>query len=97
MSFYRGDRDRNWPLNKSKRPEEYRPETSAKFGSTVNGVSHYNPVITYYYNSSDKIIKIEEVFDGKKQTQTISGTGDYANQTVSYYATYSAWEETTVS
>lgn len=97
MSFYRGDPNRHYPVGKSKLPPDYRPEAEAKFGSTVGGGAHYNPEITYYYNAADVVIKIEEVYDGKKFTQTISGTGNYSNQVVSYYATYSAWEETTVS
>lgn len=98
MTFYRGDPDRNWPLGKSRLPLDYRKEVDAKFNSTAGETPvPYNPEITYYYNSSNTIIKVEEVFNGKKYIQTISGTGNYANQTVSYYAKHSAWEETTIS
>jgi len=65
-------------------------------GSTVVGSMGYNPEITKYYNSADELLRIEEVWCGEKYTQTISGSA-YANQTVDYSVTYSAWEKTTVS
>ena len=95
MTYYTGDRDRNWPLGMSRLPVDYRPEHPAKDGA--DDLPAYNPERTYYYNASDTVIKIEESFNGRTYTQTISGTGNYADQAVSYYATYSAWEETTVS
>jgi hypothetical protein len=69
---------------------------SPKFYSTVVGHEGYNPETTYYYNNNDELLGIEEVWRGKKYTQTISGSS-YANHTVSYSITYGAWEETTVS
>lgn len=63
--------------------------------STAEGSQSYNPEITMFYNSSDELLKTEEVWRGRKFTQTISGSA-YASQTISYSVTYSAWEETSV-
>jgi len=64
--------------------------------STAVGSEGYNPEITMYYNNSNELLKIEEVWRGTKYTQTISGS-NYANHTIDYSVTYSAWVETTVS
>jgi len=70
---------------------------SPKFYSTaIEGKMGYNPTIVEYYNNSDELLKTEEIWRGKKYSQTISGS-NYANHTVSYTVTYQAWEETTVS
>jgi hypothetical protein len=97
MPFYRGDPNRNWPVGKSRRPEDYRKEVPVKFSSTAIDKANYNPKITYYYNVNDVVIKIEEVYEDYKFIQTISGTGDYSDQAVSYYAIHGAWVQTTVS
>jgi len=68
-----------------------------KFYSSVGvGGPRYNPEVTYYYNSNSELLMIEEVYNGIKWTQTISGSA-YANQTISKSVTYSAWAKTTVS
>lgn len=83
MNSYMQTYDRNTP--------------SPKFYSTaVVGHDGYNPEITYYYNNNDELLMVDEIWRGKKFTQTISGS-NYANYIVSYRVTYSAWEETTVS
>lgn len=66
------------------------------YDSTVVGHEGYNPEITMYYNSSNELLLVEEVWRGTKFSQTISGSA-YANHTISYSLTYGAWEETTVS
>lgn len=78
-------------------PKTYDRNTQdPKFYSTAVGSEGYNPEITMYYNDSDELLKIEEIWRGKKHTQTISGS-NYANHTINYSVTYSAWVETTVS
>lgn len=68
-----------------------------KFYSSVGvGGPRYNPTVTYYYNSSNELLVIEETYNGMIWTQTISGSA-YANQTISKSVTYSAWVKTTVS
>jgi len=68
----------------------------AKFyqSSAHIGAKGYNPTRIEYYGSDDKIVRIEEIFDGKKYAQTISGSG-YAQQwpNYSYSITYYPWEE----
>lgn len=66
---------------------------SAKYySSAVVGKSGYNPVITYHYDASDNLVQIDEVFQGKKWIQTISGSG-YGPATTTVI--YSPWEEDT--
>ena len=67
-----------------------------KFYSTAVGSEGYNPTITMYYNSSNELLKISEVWRGETYVQTISGSS-YANHTIDYSVTYGAWEKTTVS
>ena len=62
----------------------------AKFHSTV-----YNPKIVEHRNASGDVVKIEESFDGRMYTQTISGTTTHtgsATNTVTYFS----WVETTI-
>lgn len=74
------------------------------YSSAVVGKYGYNPTITHYYDSSDHLMRIEEVFDGVMYSQTISGaTISGANHftmswpNYSYKIIYNAWAETTVS
>jgi hypothetical protein len=68
-----------------------------KFYSSVGvGGPRYNPQVIYYYNSNNELLMVEEIYNGMKWTQTISGS-NYANQTISRSVTYSAWVKTTVS
>jgi len=71
---------------------------SPKFYSTAVGHTGYNPTITTYHDSGDNLVRIEEVWRGKRYSQTISGTA-YVQQwpSYTYSITYNAWEETTVS
>jgi hypothetical protein len=73
---------------------------SSKFYSStaVVGKDGYNPDITIYYDSSDNIVRVEEVFKGTMYAQTVSGS-NYAQQwpTYSYLVVYNAWVTTTVS
>ena len=71
---------------------------SPKFYSTAVGHEGYNPVITIYYGSDDKIVRVEEAWRDEIWGQTISGT-TYAQQwpTYSYVETVYAWEEVTSS
>jgi len=71
---------------------------SPKFYNTIVGHEGYNPTITRYYDSSDNVVRVEEVFRGTMFAQTISGT-NYAQQwpTYTYAVTYYSWEETTIS
>lgn len=94
MSFYRGDPNRNYPIGKSKLPPDYRPEESLKFGSTADGANFYNPEITMYYNSSDELVMVDEVYGGVTWRQTISGTGaTYSGIGWTHSVTYSPWEQ----
>jgi len=67
-----------------------------KYYSTAVGSDGYNPQITYYYNNANELLRIEEVWRGKKYTQTISGS-NYANHIINYNVVYGSWVETTVS
>lgn len=72
---------------------------SPKFYSTaVVGRKGYNPTIIEYYDSSDNLLRIEEIWDDAEYTRTISGSG-FATQwpTYDYSITYNPWEETTYS
>ena len=60
------------------------------------GSEGYNPIIIESYNSGNEILKIEEIWRGKKYTQTISGS-KYTNQTIDYTVTHNLWEVTTYS
>jgi hypothetical protein len=64
----------------------------AKFHSTVDT---YNPTVVEYYNASNDLVKTEEIFGGKKYTQTISGTTTHTGSST-HTVTYNAWVETTV-
>ena len=72
---------------------------SAKFyqSSAHIGSKGYNPKRIEYYGSDNKLVRIEEIFDGKKYGQTISGS-NYVQQwpNYSYSITYYPWDETTV-
>jgi len=52
----------------------------------------FNPKIVESYNSSDNVIKLEYSWGGKVWTQTISGTGSFGDQTVTYTVTRFPWE-----
>jgi len=77
---------------------------SSKFYSStaIVGKKGYNPVVTEYYNSvsgaDDVLVRVEEVFEGTMNAQTISGSS-YAQQWPSYdySVVYNAWATTTVS
>lgn len=56
------------------------------------GADGYNPQIINYYNSSDELIKIEEIWRGTTYSQTISGTG-ITTQSGSYTIVYDPWVE----
>lgn len=46
-----------------------------KFYTTArSGLEGYNPQITLYYDSSDSLVRTEEVWRGETWVQTISGT-----------------------
>lgn len=78
-------------------PKTYDRNTKdPKFYSTAVGSEGYNPEVIMYYNSNNELLKIAEIWRGVMHTQTISGS-NYANHTVSFSLTYSAWEKTTVS
>ncbi len=78
-------------------PKTYDRNTKdPKFYSTAVGSEGYNPEVVMYYNNNSELLKIEEIWRGVKHSQTISGS-NYANHTISYSLTYSAWEEATVS
>jgi hypothetical protein len=66
---------------------------SAKYySSAVVGEKGYNPTIIYGYDASDNLVQKEEIFQGKKWVQTISGSG-YGPPTT--FVTYDPWEEDT--
>jgi len=66
---------------------------SAKYySSAVIGSKGYNPTITYYYDAASNLVQIDEVWQGKKWIQTISGSG-YGPPTTTVI--YSPWEEDT--
>ena len=69
--------DRNIPLSKY-------------YTSQRTGQEGYNPKKTYYYNSSDELLKVREEWRGVIYEQTISGSS-YANHTVNYTVTYNEW------
>ena len=73
---------------------------SSKFYSStaVIGKKGYNPDITLYYDSSDNLVRVEEVFKGIMYSQTISGS-NYAQQwpNYTYSVKHNAWDTTTVS
>jgi len=71
---------------------------SPKFYNTVIGHEGYNPSITNYYDSSNNLVRVEELFRGYLYGQTISGS-EYAQQwpDYTYTVTYDAWEKTVVS
>jgi len=58
------------------------------------GSESYNPQIILYYNSSDELIKVEEIWRGETWVQTVSGTnsiGAPISQTIDYSVYYDAW------
>ena len=74
------------------------------YSSAVVGKYGYNPVITHYYDSSDNLMRVEEIFDGVMYAHTISGTLKAGGNkftmywpNYSYKIVYDAWAETTVS
>lgn len=107
MPFYRGDPDRNYPADKSKRPPEYRKLPKNKFFSTAGGEDHvaYNPTITLYYadTNENELVRVEETVrlsdtQMSKYAQTISGS-NYSQQWPNYdhYVVFNPWEYTTYS
>jgi len=68
------------------------------YSSAIVGRFGYNPIRTEYYSSADELLHIEETFDGKMYSQTISGS-TFAEQwpSYTYSITYDGWEETTYS
>jgi hypothetical protein len=78
-------------------PKTYDRNTKdPKFYSTAVGREGYNPEVIMSYNSSNELLKVEEIWRGVNHSQTVSGS-NYANHTISYTLAYSSWEETTVS
>lgn len=71
----------------------------SKFYSTARiGHKGYNPKIIMYYDNSDNLIRIEEIFGNKKYGQTISGSNFAQNwPNYSYKVVYNPWIETTYS
>lgn len=58
----------------------------------------YMPVITKYYDSSDNLVRIEEVFRETMWAQTISGSTYVQNwPEYTYTEIFNSWEDTTVS
>ena len=94
MTFYRGDPNRLYPPNDSKRPVDYLNYGNSKLGGRVNNSTQYNPEITLYFNNADELLKVKESFQGSVYEQTVSGT-NYANHNISYSITYSSWDVVT--
>ena len=57
------------------------------------GDEGYNPKRTYYYNSDDQLIKVQDEWRGEAWSQTISGTTATGtiDQTIAYYEVYDPW------
>ena len=58
------------------------------------GKEGYNPQTTLYYNSSNELIKVRELWRGEVWEQTISGTvsgGGVINQTVTHETCFDPW------
>lgn len=77
---------------------ERNTQSSKFYSSSVVGHKGYNPIVTHYYGSDNKIVRVEELFSDVLYSQTISGS-NYVEQwpDYTYTITYNAWEETTVS
>lgn len=71
----------------------YERNTNRILNPTAYNNQSFNPTVVEYYNSSDNIIKLEYVMGGETWSQTISGTGSYGDQSVSYTVTRSPWEK----
>jgi len=67
------------------------------YSSAVVGRKGFNPMKIEYYGSDNKLVRVEEIFDGRKYGQTISGS-NYAQQwpNYSYSITYYPWDETII-
>jgi len=72
-------------------------KSSKVYSTAIVGKKGYNPTVTEYYNTvsgaDDVLVRVEEVFDGVTNFQTISGS-NYAQQWPSYdYSiVYNAWD-----